>query len=124
LREIQTNDSNSKPVVIRVDASRLGDPDYDVAQAVEEAANSTVEDTEMSVQATVTKRTEETNGAAPAQDTPDVLMRFSEKKRLNWKGESYWAPLTTVGNLVHVHFPKTFPLFLVLTLWEPHSLSA
>ncbi|KAH8112384.1 zinc finger dihydrouridine synthase [Phellopilus nigrolimitatus] len=33
------------------------------------------------------------------KDTPDVPVRFSEKKRLNWKGLTYLAPLTTVGNL-------------------------
>ncbi|PAV17921.1 zinc finger dihydrouridine synthase [Pyrrhoderma noxium] len=33
------------------------------------------------------------------KDTPDVPMRFSEKKRLHWKGLTYLAPLTTVGNL-------------------------
>ncbi|KAI9569197.1 hypothetical protein HD554DRAFT_2328226 [Boletus coccyginus] len=32
-------------------------------------------------------------------DTPDVPMRFSEKKRLHWTGKTYLAPLTTVGNL-------------------------
>ncbi|KAI0923022.1 tRNA-dihydrouridine synthase 3 [Taiwanofungus camphoratus] len=32
-------------------------------------------------------------------DTPDVPMRFSEKKRLYWTGKTYLAPLTTVGNL-------------------------
>ncbi|KIM92414.1 hypothetical protein PILCRDRAFT_810469 [Piloderma croceum F 1598] len=32
-------------------------------------------------------------------DTPDVPVRFSEKKRLNWVGKTYLAPLTTVGNL-------------------------
>lgn len=32
--------------------------------------------------------------------TTDVPLRFREKKRLNWTGKTYLAPLTTVGNLV------------------------
>ncbi|GBE83622.1 zinc finger dihydrouridine synthase [Sparassis latifolia] len=32
-------------------------------------------------------------------DTPDVPMRFAEKRRLHWTGKTYLAPLTTVGNL-------------------------
>ncbi|KAH9937802.1 zinc finger dihydrouridine synthase [Epithele typhae] len=32
-------------------------------------------------------------------DTPDVPVRFMEKKRLHWKEKTYLAPLTTVGNL-------------------------
>ncbi|OSD00670.1 zinc finger dihydrouridine synthase [Trametes coccinea BRFM310] len=32
-------------------------------------------------------------------DTPDVPLRFVEKKRLHWAGKTYLAPLTTVGNL-------------------------
>ncbi|PCH37586.1 FMN-linked oxidoreductase [Wolfiporia cocos MD-104 SS10] len=35
----------------------------------------------------------------PEDDTPDVPMRFQEKKRLHWSGKTYLAPLTTVGNL-------------------------
>lgn len=44
----------------------------------------------------ITKRTSET---ISKMDTPDVPMRFSEKKRLHWTGKTYLAPLTTVGNL-------------------------
>ncbi|KAG6333598.1 hypothetical protein ID866_5498 [Astraeus odoratus] len=44
----------------------------------------------------VTKRTGDTHFQV---DTPDVPMRFSEKKRLHWTGKTYLAPLTTVGNL-------------------------
>ncbi|KAI0767228.1 zinc finger dihydrouridine synthase [Fomes fomentarius] len=33
------------------------------------------------------------------EDTPDVPLRFVEKKRLHWTGKTYLAPLTTVGNL-------------------------
>ncbi|EJD02013.1 zinc finger dihydrouridine synthase [Fomitiporia mediterranea MF3/22] len=36
------------------------------------------------------------------KDTPDVPMRFNEKKRLNWRGLTYLAPLTTVGNLAPI----------------------
>ncbi|KAJ7594364.1 zinc finger dihydrouridine synthase [Mycena floridula] len=33
------------------------------------------------------------------EDTADVPTRFNEKKRLQWAGKTYLAPLTTVGNL-------------------------
>ncbi|KAJ6537426.1 zinc finger dihydrouridine synthase [Mycena vulgaris] len=40
-----------------------------------------------------------TGDAVAPVDAPDVPTRFSEKKRLNWAGKTYLAPLTTVGNL-------------------------
>ncbi|KAJ7776017.1 zinc finger dihydrouridine synthase [Mycena maculata] len=40
-----------------------------------------------------------TGDAVPQPDAPDVPTRFSEKKRLDWTGKTYLAPLTTVGNL-------------------------
>ncbi|KZP04589.1 zinc finger dihydrouridine synthase [Athelia psychrophila] len=41
-----------------------------------------------------------TGDASSSQaESPDVPVRFSEKKRLHWSGKTYLAPLTTVGNL-------------------------
>ncbi|KAJ7675536.1 hypothetical protein B0H17DRAFT_1080633 [Mycena rosella] len=40
-----------------------------------------------------------TADALPAPDAPDARTRFAEKKRLDWAGKTYLAPLTTVGNL-------------------------
>ncbi|KAG2130122.1 hypothetical protein BD769DRAFT_1627940 [Suillus cothurnatus] len=46
----------------------------------------------------VAKRTGNSDLSAQT-DTPDVPIRVQEKRRLNWSGKSYLAPLTTVGNL-------------------------
>ncbi|EMD37135.1 hypothetical protein CERSUDRAFT_137621 [Gelatoporia subvermispora B] len=45
-----------------------------------------------------TQKAAQPNPEADA-DTPDVPVRFMEKKRLHWTGKTYLAPLTTVGNL-------------------------
>ncbi|KAG1807502.1 zinc finger dihydrouridine synthase [Suillus subaureus] len=44
------------------------------------------------------KRTGNSDSSAQT-DTPDVPIRVQEKRRLDWSGKSYLAPLTTVGNL-------------------------
>lgn len=46
----------------------------------------------------IAKRTGHSDPSAQT-DTPDVLIRIQEKRRLDWSGKSYLAPLTTVGNL-------------------------
>ncbi|THH16372.1 hypothetical protein EW146_g4263 [Bondarzewia mesenterica] len=40
-----------------------------------------------------------TEAIAAQADTPDVPIRFAEKRRLVWSDKTYLAPLTTVGNL-------------------------
>ncbi|KAG2134108.1 hypothetical protein DEU56DRAFT_871874 [Suillus clintonianus] len=72
-------------------------------EAAKEDPNGPEEDVAMNVpplnpSALVEKRTGNSDPNAQT-DTPDVLYRVQEKRRLNWSGKSYLAPLTTVGNL-------------------------
>ncbi|KAJ6483336.1 hypothetical protein C8R45DRAFT_1001123 [Mycena sanguinolenta] len=64
--------------------------------AQSESQPQSIPDTDTDADAIVEKRTSD---AAPAVDAPDVPVRFAEKKRLDWAGKTYLAPLTTVGNL-------------------------
>ncbi|KAF8142906.1 zinc finger dihydrouridine synthase [Mycena galopus ATCC 62051] len=68
----------------------FSEPDQDMDEAVEAPPP------QPSVDEIVEKRT---GDAIVAVDAPDVPTRFQEKKRLDWAGKTYLAPLTTVGNL-------------------------
>lgn len=85
----------------------------------EEAANGPTsvpfagDDEESAMNATENERNEKGRvyGETEAIDVP---LRPEEKRRLNWEGGRYLAPLTTVGNLVSPPFPLLF--FLPLPL--------
>ncbi|KZV62143.1 zinc finger dihydrouridine synthase [Peniophora sp. CONT] len=110
LKEIQTQ-TDSEPKATdqsKVEATTVEDgetaivvqePEADVvpSEANGTAASSGLPSTPpMDLTPTATDR--EVEVAAQA-DTPDVPIRFAEKKRLLWTNKTYLAPLTTVGNL-------------------------
>ncbi|KAJ3557620.1 hypothetical protein NM688_g1375 [Phlebia brevispora] len=88
LKELEAQNENGKGKDSQTTTTELvviAEPEPDAA------------DHQISAQTTVTpaEKTEELSQV----DTPDVPTRFTEKKRLDWKGKTYLAPLTTVGNL-------------------------
>ncbi|KAG6856330.1 hypothetical protein H0H87_005531 [Tephrocybe sp. NHM501043] len=99
LREVQEqNDAEAKPKAItNVNSVVLAEPEQDM-DVDTSAPQGPAEALVSSVEAILEKRT----GEAPTSstvETPDVPIRFPEKKRLHWSGKTYLAPLTTVGNL-------------------------
>ncbi|KAG6889934.1 tRNA-dihydrouridine synthase 3 [Termitomyces sp. Mi166 len=101
LREIQQQndvETSSKPktdggsgAVVLTEPEQDMDIDTTASEKPTRAPASTTEES-------IEKRTGESS-LASTSDTPDVPVRFAEKKRLHWSGKTYLAPLTTVGNL-------------------------
>lgn len=83
----------------------------------EEAANgptgipSAGDDEENAMNATENERNEEKGKVYGEPEAIDVPLRPEEKRRLNWEGGRYLAPLTTVGNLVGLPFPSPHSSF-------------
>ncbi|KZV79694.1 zinc finger dihydrouridine synthase [Exidia glandulosa HHB12029] len=72
----------------------------DAAAVQQDAEATTVDPPAVPEAAAAVKEEDTTMADVDAQkDTPDVPMRPQEKRRLNWTGKTYLAPLTTVGNL-------------------------
>ncbi|TFK29500.1 zinc finger dihydrouridine synthase [Coprinopsis marcescibilis] len=100
LEEIKNTDENSTAKPKDPEVPSVEEP----ASHTNETANSAVPPIRleengadaMAVDEIVLKRT---GDLTSQQDAPDVPARFSEKKRLDWAGKTYLAPLTTVGNL-------------------------
>ncbi|TFK75594.1 FMN-linked oxidoreductase [Pluteus cervinus] len=85
LKELQSQDGGRK----KGDApAPMVDPDV-IAEPEQE---------DVMVQDLVEKRTGNSSTGGDV-DSPDLQVRPAEKKRLDWTGKTYLAPLTTVGNL-------------------------
>ncbi|GLB39772.1 putative catalyzes the synthesis of dihydrouridine, a modified base found in the D-loop of most tRNAs [Lyophyllum shimeji] len=97
LRELQEQADAEKESKPAADASSIVVAEPDQEMELEEK-QVLVKATKPLVEELVEKRTGEPTTVSQV-DTPDVPMRFSEKKRLHWSGKTYLAPLTTVGNL-------------------------
>ncbi|RDB17331.1 tRNA-dihydrouridine(47) synthase [NAD(P)(+)] [Hypsizygus marmoreus] len=100
LRELQRiNEAENKPKPVP-DANSvvLAEPEQAMVLDHTEAQLQSVPPPEPIAVEVIEKRTGEPLSASQL-DTPDVPIRFSEKKQLHWSGKTYLAPLTTVGNL-------------------------
>ncbi|OCF55065.1 tRNA-dihydrouridine(47) synthase [NAD(P)(+)] [Kwoniella mangroviensis CBS 10435] len=96
--------SNSKPKYLKQPKNKrkaVSPMDEESAMNVsEEAAMNNEEDSLNKDGANVEKEKEDEKGHIVGEsEVMDVPLRPEEKKRLNWEGGRYLAPLTTVGNL-------------------------
>ncbi|KAJ7708634.1 zinc finger dihydrouridine synthase [Mycena metata] len=95
-KELEATDAaNSKPKP-KPSAIVISEPDQDQDMDGVGAPVEVPPQPKPSVDELIEKRTGDS--VAPV-DAPDARTRFSEKKRLDWAGKTYLAPLTTVGNL-------------------------
>ncbi|KAJ7291928.1 hypothetical protein C8J57DRAFT_1274196 [Mycena rebaudengoi] len=90
-KELEGSDK-SKPVPTAASIV-IAEPDQDM-----DDVDSTTLPPKPSTDELIAQRTGDADVVAQV-DTPDVPARFMEKKRLDWEGKTYLAPLTTVGNL-------------------------
>ncbi|KAF8801086.1 zinc finger dihydrouridine synthase [Phlegmacium glaucopus] len=99
---IENAEADNKPAVVpTADSVVIPEPEQqtnDVKMNIVTAGSDTPEPN-FTVDNIVETRTRELGGPLSQVDTPDVLVRFPEKRRLHWAGKTYLAPLTTVGNL-------------------------
>ncbi|KAF7333300.1 tRNA-dihydrouridine(47) synthase [NAD(P)(+)] [Mycena sanguinolenta] len=106
-KEVESADmSNNKPKpkptpTPGANAMVFSEPDQDMddvapAELQSKPQPQPIPEADAAVDAIIEKRT---GDAVAAVDAPDVPTRFAEKKRLDWAGKTYLAPLTTVGNL-------------------------
>ncbi|KAJ6479948.1 zinc finger dihydrouridine synthase [Mycena vitilis] len=94
LKEVEGSDGsngNAKPKTSGAIVISEPDQDQDMDEAPDPAPPPS-----KTADAIVEKRT---GDAVAPVDAPDSVVRFREKKRLDWEGKTYLAPLTTVGNL-------------------------
>jgi tRNA-dihydrouridine synthase 3 len=75
-------------------------PKPSVAMELDEESMMNAMDAEETQAMTETKPQPESGMTGAEEEGDDVPTRPIEKRRLEWRGKTYLAPLTTVGNLV------------------------
>ncbi|KAF9361704.1 tRNA-dihydrouridine(47) synthase [NAD(P)(+)]-like protein [Mortierella sp. AD094] len=92
LKQMADDLAKSKPV--KANESNEGEPSSSSAAATEAEDPSALENRDVKKPRATVVQDEVTHS-----DTPDVPMRACEMKKIDFRGKTYLAPLTTVGNL-------------------------